>query len=363
MQELKLRSLLTKLFLIHNLEDKMVVLYILLAILVFGFMILVHELGHFAFAKLFKVEINEFSIGMGPKIFSKRGKDGVLYSLRVLPIGGFVAMEGESEESESPNAFTKKPAWQRFVIVIAGALVNILVGAIIMTCVTASQPYYGSTVVDDFMENAVSYESGLRANDKIIKIGNERIYTYSELSYEITRCGNKPVRCVVLRDEKEVTLTNFSFKSTDESGLYAEMDFFVKGEHKSFNTLIKNSYGSIKTSIKMVWDSLVDLLSGKYGIDQVSGPIGVTGAISQAAQVSAYSFFFLIVVISMNLGIFNLLPIPALDGGTLVFLLIEMITRKKVPENVENGFRIAGYILLFGLIIIVTFKDIVNLFV
>lgn len=341
----------------------MIVLYILLAVLVFGFMILVHELGHFAFAKLFKVEINEFSIGMGPKIFSKRGKDGVLYSLRILPIGGYVAMEGENEESDSPNSFTKKPAWQRFIIVIAGALVNILVGAVIMTCLTASQPYHGSTIIDEFMENSVTYDCGLRKNDEIIKIGNERIYSYSELSYEITRCGNKPVRCVVIRDGKEVTLTNLTFKSTDDSGLYAEMDFYVKGENKSFNSIMLNSYGSIKTSIKMVWDSLIDLLSGKYGLDQVSGPIGVTGAITQAAQVGPYTFFFLVVVISMNLGIFNLLPIPALDGGTLVFLLIEMLTGKKVPEKVEYGFRVAGYILLFGLVIIVTFKDIVNLFV
>lgn len=337
-------------------------LYVLLALLVFGFMILVHELGHFLFAKLFKVEINEFSIGMGPKIISKKGRDNVQYSLRLLPIGGYVAMEGENEESDNPNSYSKKPVWQRFIIVIAGALVNILVGAIIMTILTISSPYYGTTTIADFQENAISQEYGLEIGDEIIKVGNTSVHTYDELSYEIMRVGYAPVDITFVRDG-EVYTKEITFGTTTSEGIsFGKMDFIVLGESKSFISVCKNAFFSTKSTIKMVWDSLVDLIIGRYGFEHVSGPIGVTGAISQAAKISTYSFFYMIVIISMNLGVFNLLPIPALDGGTLVFLVYEMIFKKPVPKKVEGISKAVTMVLLLLLVVVVTFKDIINLF-
>ncbi len=340
----------------------MIVLYILIAIFVFGFMIFIHELGHFMFAKKFKVAISEFSIGMGPKLFSKKGKDGVDYSLRLFPIGGFVAMIGESEDSDDPNAFNKKPAWQRFIITAAGAIMNLLVGIIIMTILTATMSRYGTTKIGQFTESATSNQY-LMLEDEIIKVENTRVHTSSELSYEIMRKGYKPISITVIRNGNEITLDNVVFPQTSSEGVaFGSMDFFVYGEDRTFSTVVKNSFYSSKSTIKMIWDSLYDLLSGRYGVEQVSGPIGVTGAITQAAKTSTYSLFYLVVVISMNLGIFNLLPIPALDGGSLLLLLVEMIIRKPIPQKIEYGIKAAGFIALMMLVIFVSLKDIIFLF-
>ena len=340
----------------------MIVLYILLAIFIFGFMIFIHELGHFMFAKIFKVTIKEFSIGMGPKIFSKTGKDNVAYSLRLLPFGGYVAMVGEDEDSDDPNAFNKKSAWKRFIIILAGAVMNLLVGIIIMTILTATTPRFGTTVVGQFNENSTSIEQ-LQLNDKIIKVGNTRVNTASELSYEIMRKGYKPVDLTVIREGNKITLKDVEFPTVLSQGVvFGAMDFRVYGEDRTFGTVVKNSFYSCKSTIKMIYDSLFDLITGRYGIEQVSGPVGITGAITDAAKTDAYSLFYLIVVISMNLGIFNLLPIPALDGGSLLLLLVEMIIRKPIPSKIEYAIKAIGFALIMGLAVIIMLKDVIFLF-
>lgn len=341
----------------------MIVLYIFIAIFVFGFMIFIHELGHFLFAKKFNVAINEFSIGMGPKIFSKKGKDGVDYSLRALPIGGYVAMEGEDEESNNPLAFNKKPAWQRFIIVIAGAMMNIIISVLILAIITACTPKFGTTVIYKFQDNAVSDDSGLRINDEIVEIDGVNVHTSGELSYEIMRRGYKPVSVTVIRDGERMTIDNVAFPGVSSDGvLFGSPDFYVFGEDRSIGSVIKNTFYTSKTTIKMTWDSLYDLFTGRYGIEQLSGPVGITGAITDAAKTSAESLFYLVSVIGINLGIFNLLPIPALDGGTLLLTLIEMITKKKLPQNIEAGIRTAGFMLLMLLAVVILFKDVIFLF-
>ena len=341
----------------------MIVLYIFIAIFVFGFMIFIHELGHFLFAKKFNVAINEFSIGMGPKIFSKKGKDGVDYSLRALPIGGYVAMEGEDEESNNPLAFNKKPAWQRFIIVIAGAMMNIIISVLILVIITACTPRFGTTVIYKFQDNATSDDSGLRINDEIVEIDGVNVHTSGELSYEIMRRGYKPVSVTVIRDGERMTIDNVAFPGVSSDGvLFGSPDFYVFGEDRSFGSVIKNTFYTSKSTIKMTWDSLYDLFTGRYGIEQLSGPVGITGAITDAAKTSAESLFYLVAVIGINLGIFNLLPIPALDGGTLFLTLIEMITKKKLPQNIEAGIRTAGFMLLMLLAVVILFKDVIFLF-
>ena len=341
----------------------MIILYILIAILVFGFLILIHELGHFLFAKKFGVSIYEFSIGMGPKIISKTGKDGVEYSLRAFPIGGFVSMVGEDEESDDPNSFTKKPAWQRFIIVSAGAIMNLLIGIIIMVILTLSTPRFGGTVVAEFLPNSKSDKCGIQIYDEITEINGANVHTANDLSYEIMRSGYKPVDVTLIRDGKEITIENVSFPQFASQGVaFGYMDFKIFEEKKTVGVICKNAFFSCTSTIKMIWDSLYDLVSGRYGIEAVSGPVGVTGAITDAAKTGVYSLFYMVVVISMNLGIFNLLPIPALDGGSLLFLLIEMITKKKIPQKVEYTIKLIGLSLLMLLIVIVTFKDIIGLF-
>lgn len=340
----------------------MTIFYVLIAILVFGLLIFIHELGHFLFAKKFGVAITEFSLGMGPKLFSKTGKDGIAYSIRAFPIGGFVSMVGETDESDNPNAFNKKPAYQRFIITIAGAVMNLLLGLIVMFILTTTNSVFGTTKIGEFSKDATSNQV-LMLEDEIIKVGNTRVHTSSELSYEIMRKGYEPISITVIRDGNKITLDNVVFPQISSDGIvFGSIDFLVYGEDRTFSTIIKNSYYSSKSTIKMIWDSLYDLITGRYGMEQVSGPIGVTGAITNAAKTSIYSLFYLVVVISMNLGIFNLLPIPALDGGSLLLIIIEMIIRRPIPQKIDYGIKAIGFLLLMGFAVLVTFKDIIFLF-
>lgn len=342
----------------------MVALYILLALFVFGIMILVHELGHFVFAKIFKVAINEFSIGMGPKIFSKKLKDGVQYSLRAFPIGGFVAMEGETEESENPNSFDKKPAYQRFIIVSAGAIVNIIVAIIIVFFLSVTSPYFGTTTIASFEGGAESFQ-GLYENDVVISVDGEKVTTVDELSYAIMMRGNKPIDILVNRGGEEVLVKGVTFPTIEKDGfVYGDMNFKVFGEKRTFGSVIKNTYHTSLSTVRMIWDSIIGLLTGKFGFKQISGPVGVTGAMVDVARKDGLrSFLFLVSVISMNLGVFNLLPIPALDGGTLLFTGIEMIFRKRIPRKIEDTLKLVVFALLILLVIAVSIKDVIMLII
>lgn len=340
------------------------VLYILIAILAFGFLIFIHELGHYLFAKKFGVAITEFSLGMGPKIISKKGKDGVDYSLRLLPFGGFVAMDGENEDSDNPRAFNKKPAWQRFIIVLAGATMNIIVGVVIITILMSTHKVYTSNKISGFYEGTEAYATQLQVGDEIIKINGSRIHTGSELSYEIMRNCYEPVSVTVIRNGERITFDGVVFPTDDSTGtVFGIPNFTVEPENKTFFTVVKNSFFTCKSTIKMIWESLIDLIRGRYGIEQVSGPIGVTGAITEAAKTGgAYSTFYLIAVIAMNLGVFNLLPIPALDGGSLLLLLVEMITKKKLPQKIEGTIKGIALAVLMLVAILISLKDIIYLF-
>jgi regulator of sigma E protease len=239
---------------------------------------------------------------------------------------------------------------------------NLLVGIIIMIILTSTNERFGTTKIGLFADGATSNQY-LMLEDEIIKVGNTRVHTSSELSYEIMRKGFEPISLTILRDGNEIVIDNVEFPKTSSDGVvFGMMDFRVYGEDRTFSTIVKNSYYSCKSTIKMIWDSLFDLISGRYGMEQISGPIGVTGAITDAAKTSTYSLFYLVVVISMNLGIFNLLPIPALDGGSLFLLVIEMIIRSPIPQKIEYGIKAVGFILLMTFAIIISFKDVIFLF-
>ena len=340
----------------------MIVLYILLAILVFGAMIFFHELGHFAFAKIFKVKIYEFAIGMGPKLISKKFKDGVVYSIRLFPIGGYVSMAGEDDESDDPNAYDKKPAWQRFIIIIAGATMNILIAVIIIFFLTVTTPRYGTTTVYDLPDD-FSLESGILAGDEIIRVRNTTVKTLDELSYEIMYKGFEPIDLTVIRNGEELVLKQVQFPTYEQDGLkFGKMEgIIIQGEDRSFFTIIKNTYHSSISTVKMIWDSLIGLVTGRFGIKQISGPVGVTGAIVQVAKYGPRQFFYMVAVISMNLGVFNLLPIPALDGGSLVFTGIEMIFKKRIPQKIEQNIKFGFLVLLLALVVFVSIKDVISL--
>ncbi len=341
----------------------------LITVIVFGVLIFVHELGHFLAARIFGVRVNEFAIGMGPKLFSHRGKkSGTLYTLRLLPIGGYNSMEGEDEESSSEDSFCAKPVWQRMIIIVSGALMNILLGFIIMSVIVLTTKNYASNVIDVFVksEGMTEYPTeygGLKSGDKIIKINGDRVHIADEVSYAIFNEGGAPVNVTVIRNGEKKVIENVAFPTAESGGVvYGIRNFYFKVEPKTLGSTLKHTfYGSVN-SIVQIFDSIKGILSGRYGFKDVSGPIGVGEAIGQAAKVGPSTLLTLTVLLAMNLGIFNLLPIPALDGGRLVFLIIEAIRRKPLPKDVEATVNGVGMLVLLSVVVIVAFKDVFMIF-
>ncbi|MBO5218568.1 MAG: site-2 protease family protein [Clostridia bacterium] len=338
---------------------------ILLTILSLSLLILLHELGHYLTARAFGVSIREFAVGMGPKLLSHRSKKtGIVYSIRLLPIGGFVSMVGEDEASDEPGALNEKPVWQRMIITAAGAMTNLLVGVLLMSVVILITPNIGGTTVLRFVEeDALSAASGLAVGDEIVEVDGTRVRIATELSYEIMRNGVEPVEMVVIRDGARVTLPAVQFPTIVEQGVtFGLPDFQVYALEKTFGNLVEQSFFRSASTVKMIWESLIDLLTGRYGFEQMSGPVGVTTAVSEAAKSGAADFLYLIVVISMNLGIFNLLPLPALDGGRLLFQFVELIRRKPIKPEFEGYVHFVGIVLLMMLMVLITFQDVMKLF-
>ena len=340
--------------------------YIVLAVFVFGLLIFIHELGHYLCARACGVGINEFAIGMGPKIFSWISKKtGTRYSVRALPIGGYVSMVGEDEESPRDDSLGNCSVWKRISIVIAGPLMNLLLGFLATVfMVTSVGELYGTQV--DYPDNGhvqISDGSGLEDGDVILKVGRVRVHTRSELAYEIMRQGTEPVAMTVLRNGTKLTVEGVMFPTFEEKGvLFGGIDFYADSQPLTLPGVVKHTLFRAISMVKMIVDSFVDLFAGKYGVETMSGPVGITQTMGEAAAGGLSSFLYIFVLITMNLGVFNLLPVPALDGGRLLFLLIEAVTRKPVNKTVESYIHLVGLLLLFGLIIFVTLNDILRLF-
>lgn len=339
----------------------------LIALIVFGVLIFVHEFGHYITARIFGVRVYEFSLGMGPKIISHTSKKtDIKYSVRLFPIGGYVKMAGEDEESDDPNSLGTKPAWKRFIIIAAGSIMNLLCGVLVMfmlVCAAKSLPTTTIRVFDSRYDVS-SADSGLMQGDRILKVDGVKVHIGNELVYEIMRNGIEPIDITVKRNGEVITVPDVVFPTITDSGQKFGMTDFglVSDETPGILTVLEHSYYRSVSTIKMIWQSLFDIITGRYGVEAVSGPIGVTGAIGEAAKESFPDLVYLSVVISMNLGIFNLLPLPALDGGRLVFILIEMIRRKPINPKYEGYVHFVGIILLLSLMVLVTFKDIAGLF-
>ena len=339
------------------------VLYVLLMLLIFGVMIFIHELGHFLVARRCGVSIKEFSVGMGPTLVSwKSKKYETKYGLRLLPIGGFVSMVGEDEESDDENAFCNKSVWKRMLIVLTGPVMNLILGFLLMTVMVFSMGNLASTTVAAFTEGATS-DAQLQIGDEITHINGTRVHTGNELVYEIMNQGYEPIDMKVIRNGERLTLKNVTFPGMEESGVsFGSYDFYVAEERTTLGTLLKHSFWRSVSTVKMVYDSLIGLVSGRFGMEAVSGPVGVVEAVGTAAQSGAWSVLYLVIVLSINLGVFNLIPFPALDGGRFLFLVIEGIRRKPLNRNVESYVNFVGIMLLFALMIFVTVKDVFHLF-
>lgn len=454
MEEIKITSVLTTIALI------------LIGVLLFELIIFIHEFGHFITAKKSGIKVNEFSLGMGPKIFSF-GKGETKYSLRIFPIGGFCAMEGEDEESPEPRAFNNAKVWKRMIIIIAGAVMNIILGFVLMFVVVVQQDSYSSTEVQSFPATSFSSCTGLQSGDVIKEINGYGISTSMDFNYPISTaelktvdgstleiykedCGNnlynmavslvqdknnklgdeqvskvnellskstneivkakskedaysvyenyykeinnacgiknykvekiveKETRkrytadILVERNGEEKLLKNvqfFTYTTKDNSDPQVSIDFYVKPIEKTFGSVISQTFKQTISTCKMIYASLGGLLTGKFGLKDMSGPIGIASAVTTVASESLTSGFmsavnsiiYVMMIITVNLGLFNMLPFPALDGGRFVFLIIEAIRGKSVPRKVEAIVNGIGMGLLILLMILITANDIFKL--
>ena len=337
----------------------------ILAILGLGAIIIIHELGHFVLAKINGVKVLSFSIGFGPKILTHKGKE-TEYSISLLPVGGYVEMYGmledgeedqEAEPKDVDRMFQSKSPLQRLSIIIAGPLMNIVLAIILFGSVYMNFGYVDTSLAK-VSEGGAAIEAGLEAGDRITKVNGSKIFTSDDISIAVTSAGENPVTLEYERAGQvmEATLTP---KFDEELQKYRVGIEFATVTNPTMGQCIKHSFDETFALISENYKAIVKLVSGKGNFKtDLGGPVAIVKVSSDAAKAGAWALVRLVAILSIGVGIFNLVPLPVLDGGTSVLLLIEMITRRKVPAKVVNVLNTIGVVFLFGLMIIVTIKDI-----
>lgn len=348
--------------------------YVLIAILIFGVLVFVHELGHFLTAKAMGVRVNEFSVCMGPAIWQKTVGE-TTYSLRCIPIGGYCAMEGEDEKSDDPRAFTSAPAWKRLLILIAGSFFNLLIGVLLLAIVYGTAKGYVSPQIDGFFAgSAVAEETGLREGDVLYRIDGRRVFQYSDISLLLSRTDSTTHDLVVKRGGKLVTLEDSPLHLRElelDGEKVLKYGLTFRAKEMTFTGVLSNTVNTAADFARIIWMSLADLVKGKAKVDDMSGPVGIVSAIAETGQSSetkadaALNISYFAAFLAVNLAVMNLLPIPALDGGRAFLLLvtaaIEAVTRKKVDPKYEAYIHAAGMLLLLAFIAFITVKDVLRL--
>ena len=351
-------------------------MYIILAIIAFGVLIAVHEGGHFVAARIFGVKVNEFALGMGPRILKKQGKE-TLYSLRALPLGGFCAMEGEDAETGDPRAFTAKPAWQRAIVLCAGAAMNYLIGFLLILCI-APHAGFSEPVISAFMDGC-PYESAdaLQVGDRFLRIDGRRIFFADNVSTYMSRTGGDTHTIVLRRDGHRVVLKDIDMPVVEytrpDGSVEMKYGIYFMPREDGFAANVRYAWYEAMDFVRVIWRSLGDLFTGAVGLRELSGPVGIVGYVNEVESAAEspleawFTFFYIFALIAVNLAVMNLLPIPALDGGRVFFLLvtwlIESATRKKIDPKYEGYIHTAGFILLMGLMVFVMFNDVVKLII
>jgi len=348
------------------------ILSIIYFILILGVIVLVHEFGHFFFAKLFGIYVYEFSIGMGPKIFSKKGKKGeTVYSIRAIPIGGFCQLAGEGVEEDlklpKDRLLQSKPVWQRFLVMFFGAGNNFILALIVLFFLglIMGSPS-NSTVIPNVIENSPAYNSGLLAGDKIISIDGQKTKSIDDVQICLAiASGETEFR--VLRSDKELTfkvtpLTEEEQKALPEENRYSYGIQFSQEREYGFFGAIKYAFTKFTSLFRQMVLTFKFLFTGKVSVRELSGPVGIYSAVDQTKNNGIASLFSLLALLSLNVGFVNLIPFPAFDGGRILFLLIEKIKGKPVKPETENLIHNIGFFILLGLVILVTINDIIKFF-
>lgn len=335
---------------------------ILIAILVLGVIIFIHELGHFLTAKFFKMPVSEFSIGMGPQVYSYDTMK-TTYSFRVIPIGGFVNIEGMEVDSKVEDGFNSKPAYTRFIVLIAGVFMNFLLAFIIMFISIYSNGKYvpsEKAIIGNVFKEAKAVEY-IQPKDRILEIEGYKINNWSDIGNNLKKLGKKEK--VSMKVERAGEIKELVVPLTYDPNSKREM-LGVLPEYsiKKF-TMLEASKLSLKSGVKIITDTLSGLkmiVTGKVKSEEISGPIGIIKVVGEASKEGASIVFWLMALLSVNIGVLNLLPLPALDGGRIIFVLLEMIGIR-VNKKIEERVHMVGMLILFGFIIFITTNDIFNL--
>ena len=339
------------------------VFVILIAVLMFGFMIFFHELGHFTMAKLSGIRVNEFAVGFGPKLLSRQ-KGETSYALRALPLGGFVRMEGEDEDSNTVGAMNRAPVSNRIAVILAGGTMNLILGFLILSFLAGGQEALASNTVSYFQEGAVTQASGLEIGDEIIAINGRRVLITDDIVYEMERVQTDGIADVtVKRNGKKITLpVQFDIRTDEATGAQSVIyDFKVAPIAPTLGNVIVYAGKWTVYIARLIFRALIDLVTGRAALNNLSGPVGIVTEIREAAGYGLDTLFYLFAIITINLGIFNLLPLPALDGGRFLFLLFEAVTRRRINPKYEAIVHLVGIILLLTLMVFVTYNDISRL--
>ncbi len=379
----------------------------IVSIVMFLVMVSLHELGHFIVAKILDFKVDEFSVGMGPAIF-KRQKGETVYSLRALPLGGFCKFDGEDEnDNTDPRAFSNQKPWKRLLVLVAGGTFNVILGFALFVAIVFSLPSVNSNVIDSVVEHSYIEQAGIQAGDKIIQINGKNVGFYNDIKLYTQNFKKDEAANIKIKRDNEIL--EFSFKPTEQTvnmtytdtGIkvdntingyttgrfidYSEenpknealvgqtqtstgyiIGFYPQKKEITIFNVWGEAWNETKFVVKLVYQSLWQLVTGKVGVEEMSGPVGIVSEVNTAVNSGKYSLMNvlnLVALLTINLGIFNLLPIPALDGGRILFVLVEMIRKKAIPPDKEGMVHGIGMLLLLLFIVFISFHDIMRLFV
>ena len=336
---------------------------IVLAVVLFLLLIVFHEFGHFIVAKKSGIKVNEFAVGMGPLIYSRK-KGETKYSFRLIPIGGYCAMEGEDDESSDPRSFDNAPAFKRFLTILAGPMANLIIAIVVFTIVGLISGII-TTKIGSFTENSPAQEAGMEVGDEIRKVGDRDIKDFADISAGISdfykdKDYKKPLTVEYFRESSDtVTAVDLKVEVKDD---HAYIGIMPARRSPNILEAVGLGFGETWKNVKMIFVILGRLFTGKLAFGALSGPVGVLKEIGNQAQNGLANLLYFLAYISVNLAVFNLLPIPALDGSKLLTSGIEIITGKKINKKIEEKVTMVGFFILLGLILVVSIKDIVNLF-
>ena len=346
-------------------------IYIIIAIVIFGLLIAIHELGHFLVAKACGVKVLEFSIGMGPQLWHKEGKE-TQYSLRLFPIGGFCAMEGEDGESDDPRAFGNTAGWKKFLVLIAGSASNFIAGMLLILCLFAASTGYVSTTLSGFVDGfPCQGETMLQAGDEIVSIDGSAVLLYSDISTLLNRGNGKTHDIVVRRDGEKSTLNDLPLTPREyevEGKKVTMYGLYFQSKEATFGSKLRLGLANSVDFVRMIWWSLEDLFTGAVGFSALSGPIGIVDAMGQMAESAdgvrqaVDNLLYFAAFLAINLAFMNLLPLPALDGGRVFFLILNglavLLFRRRIPAKYEGYVHFGGLVLLLGLMVVVAVQDV-----